>query len=260
MTAQRSKRIMGLTTIQLIVLLCLIVALCGVFGAGATMLASGMGLTFTPFIQVTSTPVVTATFAPTWTPTLLSTATRTSTPVAYESIIPEGWRQYKNENVEIWLPVTYAFIDDPDQFNKEVADSLRKLGQEQLAVDREQNPLTYELLFRGPATSNLYIPTVYVKQFPRRGLSLEQFIASSNAGLGQNFSVVERKPFAFYIGQGERVVVQAYFNSLYVGYVYYFVQDGELFWEIVCDAHLDDFYNFQPTFDQIAQTFRPVKP
>ena len=260
MTGQRSKRMMGLTTIQLVVVSCLICGLCGVFGAGAYLLAGGMGLTFTPFTRATSAPVITATFAPTWTPTLLPTPASTFTPVPYESVIPGGWRQYKNENVEIWLPPTYGFVDDPLQFNKDVADSFRKLGQEQLAIDREQNPPTYELLFRGPATNNLYIPTVYVKQFPRRGLSLAQFIDSTNSGLGQNFSVVERKPFAFYGGQGERVVIQANFNSLYVGYVYYLVQDGELIWEIGCDAHLNDFYNFQTTFDQIAQTFRPVKP
>jgi len=260
MNNQRSKRIMGLSTIQLVVLLCLICSLCGVFGTGAYMLAGGMGLTFTTSSQGTSAPVITATFAPTWTPTPLPTSTPMPTPLPYESIVPVGWRQYKNENVEIWLPPTYAFIDDPVQYNKEVADALRKLGQEDLAKEREQNPPTYELLFRGPATNNLYIPGVFVKQFPRKGLSLAQFIDSSNASLGQSFSVVERKPFGFYGAQGERVVIQANFNSLYVGYVYYLVQDGELIWEIGCDAHLNDFYNFQPTFDQIAQTFRPVHP
>jgi len=262
MTSQRSKRILGLTIAQLIILLFLGCVICAVFGAGILLVANGMGVTFSTSQPAARTPapVFTPSAAPTLTRTPLPTFTPTPTPIPYQSFIPADWKQYKNDKEEMWLPPTFLYIDDPVAFNKEVVDRFNKLGLNELAAQRKQQPPTYEFLFRGPVKSSLYIPEVFLKQYTRNGRTLADFIDAANAALPSNYSVLERKPFSFYGAQGERVVAQANYNNLYIGYVYYRVEYGDVIWEISCDAYLNDFYDLLPTFDQITQTFRPVTP
>lgn len=71
--------------------------------------------------------------------------------------------------------------------------------------------------------------------------------------------MAERDSFEFYQAEGERIVIQTNFSNVYVVFYYYLVVDGDTIWEIGCDASLIDSYTFQPTFDSIARTFRPVK-
>ena len=260
MTRRRSRRILGMTVAQLLILACMGCALVGTLGTGAWMMASANGISLawpTRVVPPTASPSPTP--LPTFTVTPLPTLTPTATPIPYTAYVPAGWRQYKSEKVEVWLPDTFAFVDNPSGFDQELNDKYSLIGLTDYVKQREKNLTVYELLFRhGPPLGSHFIPTVFVKEFSRNGLSLAQFTDKAVSVLDVNSTLVERKPFAFFEREGERVVVQTNFNNVYVNFVYYLVQDGNTIWEIGCDASLADYYTFEPVFDDIARTFRPV--
>jgi hypothetical protein len=225
MTKQRSKRIFGMTMVQFFILLCLGFS---ILGAGAWMAAKP--------------------------------PTPTATPIPYEAHVPENWRQHTTENIEIWLPENFSRVDNQEAFSREFTEIYEKIGLGEFIKQRQKNLPVYELLLRyNPATANQYIPTVFIKQFDRSGLSLPQFVDKAISVLGVNYSLVERKPFDFLGTQGERVIVQANYNNVYLNFVYYLALDGDTIWEIGADAHMDDFYNLLPVYDDIARSFRPLK-
>lgn len=263
MTRKRSRRILGMTVAQIFILLCLGCILLSTFGAGAWMVAGSMGLTFsagpTAAPAPTSTPALTATLQPTITSTRPPTLTPTITPIPYESYVPIGWKQFRTEKVEIWLPENFAFVDNPELFHEEMMAAYSQIGLADLARQRQKNLLVYELLFRhGPPLGSHYVPSVFVKEFARNGLTLSQFVDKAIAALETNSTLVERRDFEFFEMRGERVMVQANYNNVYVNFIYYLVQDGNTIWEVGSDAHLNDFYSFESAFDEIAKTFRPV--
>jgi hypothetical protein len=264
MTRQRSKRIFGMTVAQLFILLCLGCSMIGVLGAGLWVAASGMGVTLSPWptriVPPTTAPILTATPLPTLTPSPEPTLTPTVTPIPYEAYIPADWRQYKTGSMEIWLPENFNHVNDPEAFQQEFTELYERIGLGEFAEPHLKDILVHELLFRyGLPTSNQYIPTVFIKQSSRNGLSLPQFVDKTISALGPSYSLVEREPFDFYERQGERVIVQANYNTVYLSFVYYLVRDGDTIWEIGGDAHLDDFYNLLPVYDNIAHSFRTVE-
>ncbi len=260
MSKKRSQRIMGMTVLQLVIVIGMGCAACGVLGAGVWYVA-GSPVPALPVVSThPATSTVTLTPSPTFTPLPTSTITLTPTPTAlpYKALIPQDWSQYKNNNVEIWLPQDFVFVPDQSQYNTDLVKSLRALGANDLADQLENNPPTYELLFTRPADQTVYMTTVSLQKIPLNGADLDTFADKSNAALSPAFMVLERKPFSFYGSEGLRIVVQANFNSNYVGFVTYLRQDGDSVWEVACDANLNDFYDLLPTFDQMAHTFRPL--
>lgn len=264
MTRRRSRRILGMTVAQLFILACMGLALCGTLGTGVWMLSSAYGVAIawpTRVVPPTALIIPTSTSIPTVTLTPEPTLTPTATPIPYEGYVPAGWKQYKTDKVEIWLPDTFAFVDDPNGFNQELTTKYPQIGLGDLAKERIKELEGCELIFRyGPPISNGYIPIVFVKEIPRNGLTLSQYIDKTITSPETNTILVERKPFDFYHAKGERVIVQTNYNNIYISFVYYFVTDGNNIWEIGSDANLDNFYTFLPTFDDITRTFRSVKP
>jgi hypothetical protein len=252
---QRSKRILGMTIAQLVILSCLGCSILGVLGAGLWLVSSGMGMT--SLVPPTAAPVLAATPVPTWTLTPAPTFPPTATLIPYEASIPTDWKQYKNENVEIWLPTTFSVVKNPEAYNQEVVDLYRKLGLEDAAKELEANPIQFDLLFRyRPDTVNLYTPSVVVNQYERKGGTIDQFMEESNANLPVNVTVIENRAFSFHGVEGRRAITQSNFNNLSLGSAFYVLQAGDIIWEISCNAHLNDFYNLQAIFDDIARTFR----
>lgn len=253
-----------MTLAQLTLLACLGCVLFSLLGGGAWMLASGMGVTFsswpTAVISPTHTPYLSATPFPTFTRTPRPSRTPTITPIPYEAYVPADWSRYDNGRVEIWLPVTFAITGDPDGLLQEISPIYKTIGLQELLDLRAREIHSYELLFRhGPPLGSYYVPFVYVKEYGRNGRSLDQFTDQLIQRLEITSTVVERGPFEFYQAEGERLVIQTNFSNVYVNFHHYLVADGDTIWEIVCDASLVDSFTFQPTFDSIARSFRPVK-
>ena len=264
MTRRRSRRILGMTVAQLLILACMGLALCGTLGTGVWMLSSAYGVAIawpTRVVPPTALIIPTSTSIPTVTLTPEPTLTPTATPVPYEGYVPAGWKQYRTGKAEIWLPDTFAIIGDPDAVQQEIAPTYKAIGLQELLDQRAKEQHSYELLFRhGPPIGSHYVPFVSVKEYGRNGRSLDQFADQLIQNLGITSTVVERSPFEFYQTEGERLVIQTNYSNAYVNFYHYLVVDGNTVWEIVCDVFLIDSYTFEPTFDDITRTFRSVKP
>lgn len=245
---------MGLTALQMFALVCMACAAFAALGAGGWLILSGAGLgdrlqpaTATPGIIPTSSPVPTATI----------TLTPTATGIPYESFIPPGWQQFRNERVEIWLPAEFP-VESSEEYNAALVRGLRQVGQETTANELEQQPPVNELSFHKLTLGQPLETSLYVRQNPSVSASLSAYADQRFADLPPTITIVERNEFEMFRTPGVRVVLQANFNSTYVGYVYYLIKDGNAVWEIGCLAGLTDFFTLLPTFDRIAQTFRAV--
>jgi hypothetical protein len=251
----KKNRILGMTAFQLALLACLTCLAAGVVGGGGWMVYNGEIPGFGP-VPATRTPVppATATLAPTATETL----TPTPTEIPYETFVPPGWQRFVNDNVEIWMPLEFP-VESNDEYNAAMARGLKELGQGDLALQYEVDPPVYELNFHKLTLDHKLETSVYLKQDPIGSLELSGYVEDRFEELPITFTFVERRDFEMYRARAVRVMLQANFNSSYVGYVYYLVRDGDVVWEIGCHAGLDDFYTLLPTFDKMAGSFRPAE-
>lgn len=252
---KRSQRILGMTVLQLIVLACLACAAFGVLGFGGWFVINGSQLPASnqPIVQV---PFVGATPTPP-PPTATATVTSTPTETPYEASIPQGWSQYITDQYEIWLPAEFV-VESSDDYNKSLIQGLSKLGQTDLAQQIQDNPPQYTLTFHKNTPGQFIETAIYLKQQPLTDGDFETYVDTRFSNLPVTYTFVQRKDFPMYHAQGVRATLQANFNTTSVGYVYYMVQDGDVAWEIGCNATLDNFYTLLPTFDQIAETFRTL--
>lgn len=258
--SRRKKRYLGMTVIQLIVLGCLVVAACGTIGAGVWLVTSslssgGVGLVAPAPVQPTATfpppePAATAT----------ATLVPTQTPIPYESLIPDGWEQYRTDKIEIWLPPDYQ-SEDVGVGLRNAIQTYKDLGRDDLAQKLENGPPAYELWFnnRNPATGG-FKTSVTVSSVLMSGNSLDEYLDELYFDLTMDIHVVDRRVFKIQNYEARRTTIETAPGSLDIITSEYAIADGTFVWFITCTATLNDFYTLQPTFDQIARTFRFVAP
>ena len=247
-----------MTVLQLVILVCMACAAFGVLGFGAWFMLNGSQLPASASQPIVNAPFISQTTPTPVPPTTTATITSTPTETPYEASIPQGWKQYVTDQYEIWLPDEFV-VESPSDFNNSMVQGLKKVGQDDLSQQLQDNPPAYTLTFHKD-TPGQYIETaIYLKQQSLQSSDFETYVDTRFSNLPVTFTFVERKDFPMYHAQGVRAMLQANFNTTSVGYVYYMVQDGDIAWEIGCNATLDSFYTILPTFDQIAETFRALQ-
>jgi hypothetical protein len=222
----RQRRILGMTTTQIGILVALGAAACILFAiTGWLVMGGGIRLApaSTPVPQITSTPFVMPTV----------TATLSPTPVPYEQLIPEGWKQHKTELVEIWLPSNFK--------------SGGKDADEELAL-RATNP-----------KSSLYAMSVTVFYEPLGTYSLDSYIDNQLVKIDPTIRVVEHRKVSLNGIDAVRMVFEARVQSTDVNELVYVIQDGDTAWAVLYVAQINEFYEMLPTFEQSAKTFRIVQ-
>jgi hypothetical protein len=253
---RRSRRILGLTVLQLAILACLALLTLGVVGGGFWYVSTTAGLFPTPTVLPSATLTPTLTLTPSLTPFPTATVTPLHTPTP-RVLIPEGWSQYNTGEVEMWLPPEFQWVDDPPALYREVSAIFKKIGRDDLAAPLEKNPPEYKMLFQGYTQARaLFIPIISMDASTMTAPTLDRWVEQTFATLPEGFFVAQRAPFELEDYSARRVVVEANLNSLYLGYAHYFVYDGANVWHVICSAHIREFYTLLPLFDQIVQTFR----
>jgi hypothetical protein len=241
-----------MTSLQIVILLCLGCLAAGVIGGGAWMLGTGTGLgPAGPPATATTEPPPTLTPSPTATITL----TPSPTEIPYEAYVPTGWQQFINERVELWMAPEFGF-QSVEEYNAALVRGFLAVEQGALAAEVEQSPPAYELNFHFLTVEERFGTAIYLRQEALRGEDLAAHIDERFSDLPITLTLVEHKQFELFRARGVRVLLQANYNGSYVGYAYYLVPDGETVWELGCQSVLEDFYSFLPTFDQIAATIR----
>lgn len=222
----RQRRILGMTSAQIGILVGLGAAACILFAFTGWLVMRGG---FQPAPAVTAVPQMTST--PFVIPTL--TATVTPTLVPYEQLIPEGWTQHKTELVEIWLPANFK---------------VSNLGvNEELA-----------LTVSNPKTS-LYKMNVIVTYEPLGTNSLDAHIDNSFLQLEPSLRVVERRKVSLNETDAVRLVLEGRVEGIDVNELIYVIQDGSTAWAVLYIAQINEFYEMLPTFEQSAKTFRIIR-
>jgi hypothetical protein len=222
----RQRRILGMTTTQIGILIGLGAAACIMFAFTGWLAMRGG---FQPAPAVTLVPQMTST------PFVLPTITVTvePTPVPYEQLIPEGWTQHKTALVEIWLPSIFK-VSNLD-VNEELA-----------------------LTVANPKTS-LYKMNVIVIYEPLGTNSLDDHIDSSFLQLEPLFRVVERRKVSLNETEAVRLVLEGRMDGTDVNELIYVIQDGSTAWAVLYIAQINEFYEMLPTFEQSAKTFRIIR-
>jgi hypothetical protein len=226
----QDRKYFGMTIQQLGILIGLAIFLCLLFGlTGFFIVRRGLsGLqsqapAIPPTAQMTATPLVLPTLTP----------TATLTPVPYEQLIPTGWKQYKTELVEIWLPL--GFQNAKKEANEEVS------------------------LVSADTKKSLYKTLASVAYEPLDGKTMDAYIDTKLAQADTTVRVVERRKVALNSTEAVRMIIEAHSNGIDANELVYLVQDGGTVWIITYLAQINEFYDALPTFEKSAKTFRIIR-
>lgn len=223
--AQGSKYF-GMTVTQIGILVGLAAAACSLFAiVGWLAMRGGIQQAPAPTLapQMTATPFVVPTI----------TATVTFTPVPYEQLIPEGWKQHKTELVEIWLPTNFK------DTNETAGEELALVGS---------NPKT-----------SLYKMSVLVSYEPMGTDSVDTYLDNGLLELDPALRIAERRKVSLNATDAVRMIVEGRVEGIDVTELVYVIQDGGTAWAVVFVAQINEFYEMLPTFEQSMKTFRIVR-
>lgn len=222
----RQRKILGMTLIQIGVLIGLGAAACCLFAIAGWLVMNG-GLQ--PATMDAPVPQMTATLLEI--PTVTSTAT--PAPIPYEQLIPEGWRQHKTALMEIWLPSNFK----------------------ETAKDSNQ-----ELRLTGSASkTSLYKMNVIVFHDPLGDDTLDTYIDNRLLTIDPTARVVERRAVSLNGAEAVRLVFELRVETVDINELAYVIQYGDTAWAVTYTAQINEFYEMLPMFEQSAKTFRIVQ-
>ncbi|HTX89982.1 MAG TPA: hypothetical protein VMC09_02100 [Anaerolineales bacterium] len=222
-----------MTGMQLFVLGCMGLVIIGLMGFGGWLILGNNALpadlapagpTQAP-VQA-SAPLPSETPPPTRTPIL---PTFTLAPTTYESMIPEGWNQFTYKNVEIWVPA--EFVKDSS------GDKLIDL-------------VTSKTAGKGFKT------TIYLDKDEGVTTDLDSYVRDGLGHFTAEVTFLEKKDFQIGNYEVRRIKSQVIILGVSVGVMDYLIKDGSTVWDLACMSYYDELHDWQPVFDQVAQTFR----
>jgi len=228
----RGRKYFWMTCKRLNILACLgVFALAGI-SCSATQLpgneipAGASQAQVTQEDAATLPPLMTDTPLPSSTPEL---PTPTFTATTYESLLPEGWTQYKYEKVEMWIP----------------ADFEKKSTKDDLIYVENTN-----------SSGNGFSVSISLTKDRPTVTDLDDYIRDGIKQFTPDMTFLEKKKFEIGNYEAERVKVQAIIMNVPMGQALYFIKDGGTIWIVDGISHYSEFSKWIKTFDQIAHTFR----
>jgi len=226
----QNRKYLGMTFAQIGILVglgavaCVLIVITGwLISGGSTKLPFSKAVATTPTSQLTPTPFV----LPTITPTV------TLTPVPYEQLIPNGWKQFKTELVEIWLPPSFK--------------TAKKDSGEELAISGANSK------------SSLYGMHITVSYEPLTGDSLDAHLDAGLLKVDPQARNVERRKVSLNSTEAIRMMFEIRVETVDFNQLVYVIQDGSTVWFVAYFAQINEFYEMLPIIEQSIKTFRVVK-
>jgi hypothetical protein len=226
------KRYLGMTVVQVFVLTCLGLTTIGVIGLTGWMVmrnnppAAPLPTQISLQDQETAMSLPSRTPFPTYT---LPVPTPTFAPTTYESLIPEGWKQYKYAKVELWMPANF----------------VKKSSSGDLVYAENKN-----------VNGNGFIVSIGLTKDTTALTDLDDYIQEGLQKISSETTFLEKKKIQIGTYEAARVKMEVIISSVPAGVAVYFIQDGGTIWTLTCISHYDEFRDWVPIFDQIARTFR----
>lgn len=233
----QNDKYFGMTRTQLGILAGLAVTVCLLFGLTGWFALRGTSkrLPDTPqdhsFPQSTPTPWVIPSPAP----------TGTTTPIPYQTLVPNNWVQFKTGLIEIWLPAEFQPADS-HLFNNSFNTAIGELILTNSVDDSTVNPLL-----------------VIVSYEPLTADTLDAFLDAEIARISSDFRLVERRKVNLNGTEAVRFVFEARFSNAEVNNLTYVFQDGGTVWYVEYRAQINEFFEKLSIFEKSAQTFRVVR-
>ncbi len=261
---KRPKRYFGMSVIQLGILAGMACLACGIAGGGLFFIANSLGgeAKTTSVTIEAPTPAATST----QTPTPTSTTIPTPTPTSYKDVIPDGWRQYRDDTYfgyEIWFPSEYTPVEPRGKL-EEIIKAYEDSGDTQTAQLRaatlEQDVTHYALWMADTLPTTLqYQTNVSISTYPLERRILAEFIDAEIGELPISTRLMERRSYNVGEYQAERLWLESDLSNTSLGQVMYFIRAKNDVWIITCYTHFNEFYTRLPVFDQIVSTFRTLE-
>jgi hypothetical protein len=256
MSKTRKRRVLGMTSAQLITLMILaLLAVVVIFGGFIFISSSGQPgeLAIFPTVAptlVSSQPLVVPDS------TEITNAPQTDTLALNEEPIPSDWKQYTNTRFEIWLPPQFesATIDVQRQARVEF---YRGQGYNSLADALANDTFDYRYWFRFPQPDSVaFGTTIIVKTDVLPTYTLDEYLDQTYGANLQDYRLIGRQQVNIEGLEAQRVVLNADIKDIPIGVVDYVITDGVNLWIIRCSSTLDEFYTWLPEFDMVARSFR----
>jgi hypothetical protein len=255
MTENNKGQKLGMSKAQLGILIGLAIFAVILIVAIAGLFLSRKGIGFSrppatpPVARSTPTMIVIPTFTPTQTPT----------PVPYEERIPEGWKQFKTELIEIWFPSNFK-LADADKLAKDARKRYEEMGLQELIDYNEQSEAIIDLgLVDEESGSALYRTVASISYEPLTEASLDDYVKKEVAKLPSMMSLVEQRKVQIGSDEAIKLVYELRVGSLSVNDLEYIFLDGSTVWIVGYFAEINEFYQQLPTFEQSIQTFRIIR-
>ena len=255
MTENNKVQKFGMTKAQLGILIGLAILAVILIVAIAGLFFSRKGIGFSsppptpPVARSTPTMIVIPTFTPTQTPT----------PIPYEKRIPEGWKQFKTELIEIWLPSNFK-LANADKLTQDARKRYEEMGLQELIDYNEQSEAIIDLgLVDEESGSALYRTVASISYEPLTEASLDDYVKKDVAKLPSMMSLVEQEKVQIGSDEAIKLVYELRVGSLSVNDLEYIFLDGSTVWIVGYFAEINEFYQQLPTFEQSIQTFRIVR-
>ena len=252
---QQNNKYFGLTPTQIAILAGLAAIACFLFGlTGWLVLRGNPGLsTSAPqnmaVSQETATPFVLPTLSP----------TQTLTPLSYEERIPPGWKQFKTELVEIWLPADFE-AGDINELLEASRQSYEERGLQELLDYNAKNKSIYNLVATDEISgSPLYRTVASISYQPLTEESLDVHIQKELLEVPSMITLAGRKNVQIGASEAIQLVYEMRVENLYVNSVEYIFLDGMTVWVVGYSAEITEFFQQLPTFEKSIQTFRIVR-
>jgi hypothetical protein len=251
----QNHKYLGMTATQIGILVGLVGIACLLFALIVSLVFRGTSTPFasnsqsTPVLQSTSTPFVIPNPTPTETPTL----------IPYEQRIPLGWKQFKTELVEIWLPSDFE-LADADKLAEDARKRYEEMGlQELIDYNAKSKAIPVLVVTDEESGSPLYRTISTISYQPLNGESLDVFIDNELSELPSMLVLVERRKVQIGSIEAVRLVYEMRQGNIYANDVSYIFVDGNKVWSVGYYAEITEFYQQLPSFEQSIQTFRIIK-
>lgn len=203
----------------------------------------------TPRVQATSTMIVLPTLTP----------TATSTPVPYEQLIPAGWKQFKNELVELWLPPQYK-LGDAKKLAADAKKRYEETGLQELNDYNAESKTFYTFVIVDEESgSELFRTITSVGYEPLPQETLDLFLDTEIARLPYIITVVERRKVNIEGKEAVRLVYETRQGNINANELIYVFLDGSTVWSVSYYAEINEYYQQLPLFEQSIKTFRFVR-
>ena len=257
MSKKQNRRIFGMSSFQLVVLMILsLMAVTLIFGGFIYISNSSRpnSNTFFPTAQLPDLSQPENLYNPAETSDLPPEAIF----VPNNEPPPSDWVRYSNVRIELWLPPQFESVFVEPERQARVA-FYRQQGYNFLADELENTSFDIRFWFNFPQPDTVpYKTSVLVKEDILPTDTLNDYIDQAYGANLQIYEFAGGEEFIFADFEARRILMTATVNDLSFGVVDYVITDGVNLWIIRCGSSLDEFYTWLPQFDKIAQSFRLI--